>query len=469
VSLFNDEYTRSTHISADELIACIPKIEFALTPGIMKATQTSNAITERLNILSRLWADFRSLPLPRICRWLIGPDDKQMIKAFLETTYLEENPAKDLFIPFYAGCTRSDTYTGQLIAELRQALAADREALVEEGIILTGPFEMPEAGQALTPDDFLTHLQLVADQVPAAQLVVAVLMPGTAGRQLGKWLEQAAGCQIPANIRLLVVDNASEKVMAQAASRFPDQISTSQLALDVPGAMLQLASAGNPTDPGVLFRQAFLVLSQAAASGKLAEVKRMQAPALWMAREQGWVPMEIAVHSLVAAAYISLNRLPDAGRRYDQAYGLAKKAYLAGDPVALTLAVQCLFNKGSVLMARKAFPEAAQTYALAATHAREANDDFQVMEAKRMQGHCLEKCSEWEEAFRVEQEALATAELLEEQVRVNSTLPFLGKSLLDLAYQMGFKDEYLQLEDKLNALAGPGWQSKLKTAKATAG
>jgi hypothetical protein len=88
------------------------------------------------------------------------------------------------------------------------------------------------------------------------------------------------------------------------------------------------------------------------------------------------------------------------------------------------------------------------------------------MEAKRMQGHCLEKCREWQEAFRVEQQALEAAALLQEQVRVNSTLPYLGKSLLGLTYQLGYKDAYLQLEAKLNALAGMGWQSKLKTAKA---
>jgi hypothetical protein len=403
---------------------------------------------------------------------MIQVNEKKMVEAFLQTTCLEENPAledeplPDLFIPFYAGCTRPDTYTGQLVAELNQAMAYDTEALADEGISLSGPAEIPEAGQPLRPAYFLQHLQLLADQLPEADLLVAMLLPATAGRQFGKWLEQAADCPIPANIRLLVVDSIGEEVLAQAAMRFPDRIRTSQLNLNMPRAMRQAAAAGDPAEAGVKFRKALLALSQAAASGKLAEVKRLEAVPLLIARQQGWWSMEIAVHSVVASADIGLNQLPQAIPRYELAYGLAKKAHLAGNTEALSLAVQCLLNKATVLMVRKAFPEAAETYALAAAHAREAHDNFQVMEAKRLQGQCLEKCREWQQAFQVEQEALAAAALLEEQVRVNSTLPYLGKALLDLAYQLGYKEAYLQLEDKLNALAGTGWQSKLKTAKA---
>jgi hypothetical protein len=306
---------------------------------------------------------------------------------------LEEQPLPDLFIPFYAGFTRKDVYTGQLVAELNQAMAADTEALAATGISLSEASEIPAAGDALTPAYFLHHLQLLADQLLEADLVVAVLLPATTGPQLGKWLEQAAGCPLPANIRILVVDNVGEEILAQAASRFSNQIRTSQLNLNMPGTMRQAAACGNPAEAGVKFRKAFLALSQAAASGKLAEVKRLEAAPLLIARQQGWLSMEIAVHSVVASAFTGLNQLPQAGQRYDQAYGLAKKGHLAGNIEGLSLAVQCLFNKGSVLMVRKAFPDAAKAYGLAAAHAWEANDHFQVMEAKRMQGHCLEKMS----------------------------------------------------------------------------
>lgn len=432
----------------------------------MNVPQPSNAITQRLHKISQLWEHFRSIPEARVCRWLVQPDEIKMVDAFLEITYQEDNPTADFFLPFYTELVYPEEYSGQLMAELNQAIAADKDNLAEQGIHITWVPEQIKEGKELTIANFLRQLALFAEQVPAAELIVAVLLPKMINRKFNKWLEQTAGLQIPANIRLLILDQVGAEVLTKATEKFPERILTTALNLDMPDAMRQLASAGNPADPGVKFRKAFLDLSQAAANKNLAEIQRLEVNPLVIAREQGWVPMEIAVHSLVASAYIGLTQLPNALQRYDQAYGLAKKAHAAGEKVGLTLAVQCLFNKGSVLIARKAFPEAVKAFALAATHAQEANDNFQVMEAKRMQGYCLEKNRGWEEAFRVEKEALAAAELLDENIRLNSTLPYLGQALLNLAYQMGYKNQYLELEEKLNVLAGPGWQNQLQTTKA---
>jgi tetratricopeptide (TPR) repeat protein len=439
-----------------------------LIPVTMNVSESPNAITQRLHKIAQLWQDFRSVPEARVCRWLIQADEKKMVDAFLETTYLESNPVTDFFLPFYTAFTHPESYSMQLVKELGQAVAADKETLGAEGLPVSWAAEQPEEGQALKPAYFLRQLQLFAEQAPAADLLVAVLLPVAANPKFSKWINGIVKSGIPSNLRLLIVEQVGEELLATAAGKFPDQVLDAELRLDMPDAMRQLAAAGNPADPGVQFRKAFLELSQAAATRKLSEIKRLEISPLAIARQQGWAPLEIAVHSLVASAYIGLNRLPEALQRYEQGYNLSQKVPLAGQRLGLTLAVQCLFNKGSVLIARKAFPEAATTFAQAAAHALEVSDHFQIMEAKRMQGHCLEKCSKWEEAFRVEQEALVSAERLEQQVRLNSTLPYLGRALLDLAYQLGHKTRYLELADKLTALAGAGWQSKLQTVKAPA-
>ena len=430
----------------------------------MNASETSNPITQRLDKIYQLWQRFRAVPEARICRWLFQADEKKMVEAFLETTYQKNNPAVDFFLPFYTPYTKPESYAEVLLAELNQAVAADTEGLAAEGITLT--WSPKPANVAGSPEDiFLQQLQILAQQLPAPEMVVAVLMPTNVTKSFGKWLYRFSRLSIPANIRLLVVDAVEEEILAKATGKAPEQILTYSLDLDMSGAMRQLAAVGNPADPGVKFRKAFLELSQAAASRNLAEVKRLEVSPLVIAREQGWVPMEIAVHSLIAAAYIGLNRLPEALNRYQQAYGLAQKAFGGGEAVGLTLAVQACLNQGSVQIAQKKFREAAAAYALAAEHAQAAGDNFQVMEAKRLQGYCLEKCSDWEVAYIVEKEALAAATLLDEQLRHNSTLPYLGQALLELAYRVGYKEEYLKLEEKMDALAGPDWRSKVKTAK----
>lgn len=434
----------------------------------IKSSEPSNAITQRLEKMNQLWERFRSFPKARVCRWLVHQDEKQMINAFLETSYLEDNPVLDFFIPFYAECTNSKYYSHELIEELREKVESDREAMEAEGISISWTPKAFQYEQGQEVSYFLDSLYNFSQEAPSGELLVAVLMPDLINVPFIRWLTGILDTGTPENLRLLLIELIGEVKLDEVAAAYPELVKTASLELDMPGAMRLLASAGDPADQGVKFRKGFLELSQAAATKNLSEIQRLEVNPLVIAREQGWVPMEVAVHNLVASAYIGLNQLPNALRRYEQAYGVAKKAHVAGEQVALTLAVQCLFNKGSVFIVQKAFPEAAKAFALAATHAQEANDHFQVMEAKRMHGYCLEKCSEWAEAFRVEKEALAAAELLEDTIRLNSTLPYLGKALLDLAHKMGNKAEYLQLEDKLNALAGTGWQSKLQTAKATA-
>ncbi len=415
--------------------------------------------------MEELWEQFRELPDALVCRWLIRSDEKKMVEAFLETSYQEENPCPDFFLPFYSEFVQPEEYTNQLVQELHQLVKADQEELAKEGITISWETNQADEEQERKAGYFLKLLEQLAAQVPGAELVVPVLFPVSASRKLNKWVTELLENPMPVNLRILIIEYQHEELLTKVAEKFPDQVITSVLNLDMPEAMRQLASVGNPADPGVKFRKAFLELSQAAANKNLSEVQRLETVPLLLAREQGWVTMEVAVHSLVATAYIGLNQFPKALQRYELGYTLAKKAHAAGDPVGLILAVQSLFNKGSVLIGQKEFPTAAKTYALAADLASQLGDHFQKMEAKRMQGYCLEKCSLWEEAFKAEKEALAAAELLEENIRLNSTLPYLGKALLDLAYQMGYKTQYLALEEKLNALAGPNWQSKVPTSK----
>jgi tetratricopeptide (TPR) repeat protein len=432
----------------------------------MKSSHPQNAITEQLERMNRLWERFRSLPEARVCRWLIQQDEKQMINAFFETSYLEDNPLTDFFIPFYTACIDFNSYSDGLIKELQAKIEFDREAMEAEGIHISW---IPKAFGNENEQEFsyfLNNFYSFSQEAPSGELLVAVFMPDQVNRQFVKWLTGVLSLKFPDNLRMLVIEQIDEVRLDKLATAYPKLVITTSLELDMPNAIKQLASAGDPADPGVKFRKAFLDLSQAAANKNFNEVQRLELPALNIAREQGWVPMEIAVHSLVASGYIGLNQLQNALQRYNQAYSLAKKAHAAGERVALTLAIQCLFNKGSVYIAEKDFAEAANAYGTAATHALEANDHYQTMEAKRMQGFCLEKNGEWEQAFEVEKEALTAAEQLEENVRHNSTLPYLGQSLLELSYRNGDKEGYIFLEEKLDALAGPGWQNKLQSNKA---
>lgn len=435
----------------------------------MASSSKANPITQRIDAMVHLWERFREQPGARVCRWVITPDEKQMVDAFLESSYLEQNPLPDFFLPFYTPFTGPSTYAEGLLEELRQNLENDRSVLEEAGIQISWqPGQREEEEEEVDGVYFFRNLLQVAQQYPLPEdgYLVAVLLPPVAEKQYGKWLLKAVRAGIPTRLRLLVLDQVGAETLSVFAAKCPQQVLSTTLDLDMPNAMRQLVSAGNPADPGVKFRKAFLDLAQAASAKDLGAVQRLEVLPLSIAREQGWAPMEIAVQGLVASAYIGLNKLPEAVGRYNLALQLAQKAYASGEKSCLILAVQALSSKGSVYLSQKAYEDAADAFASAAALAREAGDFFQVMEAKRMHGFCLEKSGDWVSAFEVEQEGLEAAANLEESIRNNSTLPYLGQSLLELAYRLGYKDQYAGIEEKMADLAGPDWQSKLPKSKA---
>ena len=434
----------------------------------MNALEAANPIARRIDQMTLWWAHFRSVPEARVCQWIIDPDEKAMIGAFLEATLRDEDQTDDFFLPFYTGFTAPAQYSRQLVEELGNNLNSDREAMEAEGLRVDWQPEPFEPGQDGGVKYFLRHCQRFAQQCPAAQRLVAVLAPVVVTPQLATWLAEALRAGIPANLRLLVISQAGEELPEGMASRFPGQLLTQRLNLDMPEAVRQLATAGDPTDPGVKFRKAFLEVAQAASDNDLPKVKRLETLPLAIARQHGWLPMEIAVHGLVAAACIGADQLPEALQRYERAFQVAQRAKAAGEKSAATLAIQCLLNQGSVGIGMQAYPAAAQAYANAAELAEEAGDYYQVMEAKRLRSYCLEQTGEWAGAFEVAQEALVAAERLEENIRHHSTLPYLGQSLLDLAYRMGEKRRHVEIEEKMKALAGANWQKRLNHSKAPA-
>jgi tetratricopeptide (TPR) repeat protein len=421
----------------------------------MHPAPAPNPIAQRLDKLTGLWNDFRALPKGRVCRWVIEPDERQMVEVFLEATYQAHHPVEDLLLPFYTPCTDPAAYSRQLVEELRKQVEADRPALAEAGIAVAWQ-PQPARSAHEGAGHLLRNLQSFAGEVPDT-LLVAVLMPPETNEAFARWLREVLRTDIPARLRLLVLDPAATEPLAPVAAAFPGPLHSARPALDMPAAMQQLAAAGNPADPGVRFRQAFLALSQAASRPQWAEIQRLETLPLAIAREQGWMAMEVAVHCLVAAALIGLKRLPDALDRYERAFGLTSRA--AGDQNAAALGVQCLSSKGSVYLGAGLYPEAAQTFERAGVAAKAAGDPYQLMEALRMQGYCLDKSGQGPRALAVQLAALVAARGVDAQVR-RATLPYLGHSLLELAARYGKREDRPRIEQQMNALAGPGWQKK---------
>ena len=109
----------------------------------------------------------------------------------------------------------------------------------------------------------------------------------------------------------------------------------------------------------------------------------------------------------------------------------------------------------------KNFMEAADTYSQAAKRSEALKDYFQVMEARRMEGFSYQQMSKPYEAWDAYNLALLCAEQLDTMTLENSTFPYVGQALMDLAQKLGKKQEYFKIDETMIAYVGKNWKDNI--------
>jgi tetratricopeptide (TPR) repeat protein len=171
--------------------------------------------------------------------------------------------------------------------------------------------------------------------------------------------------------------------------------------------------------------------------------------------------LQITVYAVQGNTLLNVKRYNESLQIYDRAYQLASSLYAQGDETGGILTIQLLFSKAAVFISMKNFKEAADTYSQAAQRSDVLKDYYQVMEARRMEGFCYQQISKPHESWDAYQLALACAEQLDTLTLENSTFPYVGQALLDLAQKLGKKQEYFNIEETMTAYIGKNWKDKI--------
>ena len=440
----------------------------------MKVTagHSPNAITQRLDKLSTLWQQFLSMPQARVCRWLIADDEASMMDTFIG---VESEDSTDFIFELNAPFIKSDTYGQHLSEELSELIEGIRPALQAEGFVINwfSQYEYDRRNAALGFMDNINALPYGFDAAleggntylsgRQAELEVFIfcIKPTAITKDYEMWLADAIEARIDPRVRLLLIDRKETMLLDKLAKKYQGIVHTIQPELDMPAAIRQLAATGNPSDPGVKFRKAFVELTQAATRADISAVNKLAVLPLSIATENNWMPMQVAVHAVKGNTFLNAKRYNEALQVYDHAYQLAAAGYAQGDEIGGILTIQLLFAKATVFISTKNFREAAETYSQAATRSEALKDYFQVMEARRMEGFCHQQLSKPYESWDAYNLALQCAEQLDTMTLENSTFPYVGQALLDLAQKLGKKDDYFKIDKTMIAYIGTDWKKKI--------
>jgi tetratricopeptide (TPR) repeat protein len=401
-----------------------------------------------------------SIPNARVCRWLVEEDENTMIDTFIG---IQSEDGRDFVFELNSPFTKTETYGQQLSDELSELIEGIRPALQAEGFPINwySQHDYDRRNHAFGFIQNINALPYGFETLDEDVVFVFCIKPTTINKEYEPWLMDAIEARLDPRVRLLVIDRKDGIQLDKLAKKYTGIVHTIQPDLDMPAAIRQLAASGNPADPGVKFRKAFVELTQASGKLNMDAVNKLAVLPLSIATENNWMPMQVAVHAVKGNTLLNVKRYNEALQVYDHAYHLAAAGYAQGDEVGGILTIQLLFAKATVFISMKNFKEAADTYNQAAQRSEALKDYFQMMEAHRMEGFSYQQMSKPYEAWDAYNLALLCAEQMDTMTLENSTFPYVGQALMDLAQKLGKKQEYFDIDNKMSDYIGKDWKDKI--------
>jgi tetratricopeptide (TPR) repeat protein len=422
----------------------------------------SNAVEKRLDRVTERWISFTDDSEARLLRWMVDPDNKQLIEAFITYEQEEKGDLPDLFIRFEAAFEKPSTYGNELVDLLREGYGESQEELNEAGIDTNWNCPEPNPDESDCAAFMRACNSLYEHYSDLMDYLAIVLTPSRVDDEEAwqAWLLRLVRQSIPEQVRFLVLDSAEAPTLDPLSEMEPVLITTGYPDLNMAGAMEEIAQSASDGSPEGQFRELLASINKAAQKGDVNRVEELAGTAIGLAREEEWWDMEGTVRMIVGSVQLSDDNPQQALENYRKGGDVAKK--LDEDhPSRTMLRLQSCLAEGSVLFQMEEYVEAAEVYEGAAPLADEADNDYLKIEAWRMAGTCHEKSGQVADAWRCQEKALDAGEALDEDERLNSTLPHAGASLLSLASHRMYRDQRPAVKERLKAILGENWRGHL--------
>jgi hypothetical protein len=427
----------------------------------------ANPITERLDLLYAQWIDFTLDANERVLRWLVRDDEARMIETFIGVESTQGGRLPALFVRLCVPFQASHTYA----FALRDKLLADIEADTGDTPILSGFVPPPPRGE----DEGLAGLVDLAEAVvrhvrargtTIEQLALVILPPPLEGAaDWARFVGRLALRLRASEVRAIVVDSIDAPVLQPAVDVAPLAFASVPANLDMPAAVREVsAQAGKLDEPAGKFRHAYVAMLDAIGKHDMTSAQRFGADASLVARAQGWWHLLVGVGFCLGTGFLDAKRATESAqwfRRAEEPLNGPLPALGASDEPALveSLRMRCRLGLAAACYFGGAFEQSAIVYGGAAEIAHGLGDRLAELDCRRMQSHCYEQAGKLDDAWARGIEGLGVGAQLSADERKMSTLPYLGRALLQLTNRASMGHRRLAIGAQLDALLGAGWEA----------
>lgn len=425
------------------------------------ADTEKNAVEMRLEYLGGLWMTFTAKPSARLLCWVADADTRQIIDVFIELHQAHPAGIPDVFVLFEVPFRDEVSYTADLLRAWRSWFDSIKDDLIE--VSRDPAWRMPtpksgEPGYASVARVMGSFQQFYKGE---QRNLAVTLVPSEIADPVGwyRWVQGLVQSDIPADVRILVIDDAKEPALAPLAEAEPIRVVSQTPKIDIGDVYNELLAGGGGSGAGVVFRKHFVGMLTAAKKGDFATAQKCGNSALVVASAEKWADMQVAAQMGLASIAAANGNSAGAIAGYRAAVMFAD-AVPPENPVGAVLAVQTRMAAAGALFADKNYPEAAAGYEDAAPRAAASGDHMLAMENWRMAAACHELCEAAEKSWECGVKSLDCGAKIDPELRAKTTLVFAGLGLLRLAGTRVFSHQKDALMGRMNTLVGPGWEER---------
>jgi tetratricopeptide (TPR) repeat protein len=395
-------------------------------------------------------------------------EDAEMMDAFCMVEDSSLSKLDDIIITFKAAFTSYNEFAAELIKELLASFQTTKELAGNNDWILKT--WNPEAlikneKDKVSPIYFFKVLQSMIEAAPDFEdKIFAYLSPkrNENKKLFSKWISNALSIGIPKRCGILVTESNTENDLTSTAGiNAKGCIINPELKMDE--AIKKMATAGNPSKPDVQFRKCLFNMKDGVPKKNAENIMHWRNEAKKIAIKERWKDMIVTTDLTAGTFMLHVAEKKMAIDLYEQAIRSSNELIKENPRLGNALAIQAMASKATALVSMNSYIEAIKAYEQLGDFATAANDYMNAMEAWRMAGYCYKKISQKMKALACNNKAFAAAEFLDSQLRPHTTLPYVGRELIELTP----KDEagliaLKEIDFKMKSYVGDGWQNRYK-------
>lgn len=240
--------------------------------------QQHNPIAQRIDTMCRLYTEKVEADTVLI-RWLLEPEESRMYEGFCRLEASPHGSLDDVFLFFYTPFAGESSYSSAIMANWLQLYRQENEkaglpdAIQEKWNYsrFEKAVEQEEATEEMLwemMDDFRHYMQQ-----PDAPVVLSLLPEQVSNPiRFVQWVGRMAAMPVKPGLRLLVLDYPKQNYFGEIFQQQEERAVTLHTDLKMDEAIRQIATAGDPQNPEVQFRQCMYRMSDAVRAGNEADL-----------------------------------------------------------------------------------------------------------------------------------------------------------------------------------------------------